>query len=180
MRLIYVAHRAPQYDSRTGAVNWSPGATIVRESRAQISTLLGFLTVACVAALARGVPGAQTAAGRVAVAVVFGGLLVILVVGWLVMLRRRRRLEITEDAVRYVQRNGQVSALSRRDGDELRWVKQLRGRVWRRGLTIVGTDTVMLLGTFSRQAVRHACLARGWRFDDRASSHADAHRPALG
>jgi len=99
MRLIYVAHRAPQYDSRTGAVNWSPGATIVRESRAQISTLLGFLTVACVAALARGVPGAQTAAGRVAVAVVFGGLLVILVVGWLVMLRRRRRLEITEDAV---------------------------------------------------------------------------------
>ena len=79
-----------------------------------------------------------------------------------------------------MQRNGQVSALSRRDGDELRWVKQLRGRVWRRGLTIVGTDTVMLLGTFSRQAVRHACLARGWRFDDRASSHADAHRPALG
>ena len=63
MRLIYVAHRAPQYDSRTGAVNWSPGATIVRESRAQISTLLGFLTVACVAALARGVPGAQTTAG---------------------------------------------------------------------------------------------------------------------
>lgn len=180
MRLIYVTHRAPQYDSRTGAVNWSPGATIVRESRAQISTLLGFLTVACVAALARGVPGAQTAAGRVAVAVVFGGLLVILVVGWLVMLRRRRRLEITEDAVRYVQRSGQVSTLSRQQGDELRWVKQLRGRTWRLGLTCSGTDAVMLLGTFSRKAVQQACLARGWRFEDRATVDADARRAALG
>jgi hypothetical protein len=26
----------------------------------------------------------------------------------------------------------------------------------------------MLLGTFSRKAVRQACLARGWRFDDQA------------
>jgi len=26
----------------------------------------------------------------------------------------------------------------------------------------------MLVGTFSRKAVRQACLARGWRFDDQA------------
>jgi hypothetical protein len=164
MRLIYVVHRAPQM----GAINPDSGATVVRESRAQISTLLGLLTVACVAALARGVPGAQTAAGRLAVAVVFGDLLVILVVGWIVMLRRPGRLEITEDTIRYVQRNGQVSTLSRRPGDELRWVKQLRGRIWRLELTVPGTDAVMLLGTFSRKTVQQACLARGWRFDDRA------------
>ena len=168
MRLIYIAQRAQHDDSHMGAANLSSGATIVRESRAQISVLLGFLTVACVAALARGVPGAQTATGRAAVAVVFGGLLVILVVGWIVMLQRRSRLEITEDAVRYVQRNGQVSTLSRRPGGELRWVKQLRGRIWRLGLTVPGTDAVMLLGTFSRKTVQQACLARGWRFDDRA------------
>jgi len=130
--------------------------------------LLGFLTLAWVAVLARGLSGAHTTTGRVAVAVIFGGLLVVLIAGWTAALRRPRRLEITEDAVRYVQRNGQVSALSRQQGDELRWVKELRGRTWRLGLTIVGTDTVMLLGTFSRKAVRQACLARGWRFDDQA------------
>ena len=123
---------------------------------------------ACVAALARGVPAAQTTAGRMAATVVFGGLLVLVVAGWIAALRRPRRLEITEDAVRFVQRNGQVATLSRQQGDELRWVKTLRGRTWRLGLTITGTGTVMLLGTFSRKAVREACLARGWRFDDRA------------
>jgi hypothetical protein len=168
MRLIYIADRAQQYDSQMGAINPDSGAIIVRESRAQISTLLGFLTVACVAALARGVPGAQTAAGRVAVAVVFGGLLMILVAGWVAMLRRRSRLEITENTVRYVQRHGQVSTLSRQQGDELRWVKELRGRTWQLGLTISGTGAVILLGRFSRKAVHQACLARGWRFEDRA------------
>jgi hypothetical protein len=168
MRIIYIAHRAQQYDPRLGATNPHWRATIVRESRGQIGTLLGLLTLACVVALARGVPAAHSAAGRVALSVVFGGVLVVLIAGWIVALRRPRRLEITEDAVRYVQRNGQVSALSRQQGDELRWVKELRGRTWRLGLTIAGTDTVILLGTFSRKAVRQACLARGWRFDDQA------------
>jgi hypothetical protein len=41
-------------------------------------------------------------------------------------------------------------------------------RIWTLGLTIVGTDTVItLLGFFSRNAVRQACRARGWRFDDK-------------
>jgi hypothetical protein len=168
MRLIYIAYRPQQADSRTGATNPDAGATIVRESRVRTSTLLGLLTVACVAALARGGPGAQTTGGRTAVAVIFGGLLLILIVGWIVLLRRPRHLEITENAVRYVQRNRQVATLSRQQGDELRWVKQLRGRIWRLGLTISGTDSVMVLGTFSRKAVRQACLARRWRFDDRA------------
>ena len=63
MQIIYIAHRTQQYGPPTGAINPDSGAIIVRESRGQISTLLGFLTVACVAALARGVPGAQTTAG---------------------------------------------------------------------------------------------------------------------
>ena len=167
MRLIYIAHRADQYDPRVGAANPDPGAIIVRESRGQIGALFGFLTIACAAALARSVLGADTTAGRATFAVVFGGLLVLFIVGWIIAARRPRRLEITESAVRYVQRNGQVATLSRQLGDELRWVKELRGRTWRRGLTIVGTDAVLLLGTFSRAPVERACLARGWRFDDR-------------
>ena len=52
MQIIYIAHRTQQYGPPTGAINPDSGAIIVRESRGQISTLLGFLTVACVAALA--------------------------------------------------------------------------------------------------------------------------------
>jgi hypothetical protein len=166
MRLIYIAHRADKYEPRMGAANPDPGALTVRESRGQIGVLFGFLTVACAVALARSALGAHTATGRATFAVVFGGLLVLFIVGWVIATRRPRRLEITQDAVRYVQRNGQVATLPRQLGDELRWVKELRGRTWRRGLTIVGTDAVLLLGTFSRERVEQACLARGWRFDD--------------
>ena len=168
MRLMYVTYRAGPHDAQVAAVNPDSGGTIVRESRVQISALFGLLTIACAVALARGVPGAHTAAGRVTAAVVFGGLLVLFIVGWIVAARRRRRLEITADAIRYVQRNGQVSVLSRQLGGELRWVKELRGRTWRLGLTVAGTDTVMLLGAFSRKLVQQACLAHGWRFGDQA------------
>ena len=168
MRLIYIAHRTQQYDSPMGANNPDPGATVVLESRSQIGTLFAFLIVACAAALVRGLPAAQTtfrADGRRGYLRRPAGSPYR---RWIVMIRRPRRLEITEDAVSYVQRNGQVASLSRRQGDELRFVKQLRGRTWRLGLTIVGTDTIMLVGTFSRKSVRQACVARGWRFDDQA------------
>jgi len=42
-------------------------------------------------------------------------------------------------------------------------------RIWTLGLTIVGTDTIITLGFFSRKAVKQACRARGWRFDDQVS-----------
>jgi hypothetical protein len=79
---------------------------------------------------------------------------------------RPARLEIAGDVIRYVPRNGPVSTLSRHQGDELRFVQQRRGlRVWTLELTIAGSGTGIVLGFFSRHAVRQACLARGWRFD---------------
>jgi hypothetical protein len=108
---------------------------------------------------------------RAAVAVFCGILVVAFTTGWIAAIRRPARLEVTEDAIRYVQRNGHVSTMSRQQGDELRFVKRHAGtlsRVWTLGLTIVGTDTVITtLSLFSRNAVRQACRARGWRFDDR-------------
>ncbi len=133
--------------------------------------LFGFLSLAGAVTLARGTFGAQTAAGRVAVAVIFGILLVVVITGWNVAIRRPARLQVTEDAIRYVQRNGQVSSLSRQSGDELRFVLTRRGpRFWTFGLTITGTDAVIALAYFSRHAIREACRARGWRIDDRVSS----------
>jgi hypothetical protein len=145
-------------------------ATVLVERRRQGNIVLSLLVAAFAVALFRLVTGAQTSTGRVVGSVVFGAILVALIVGWIRMSRSaRRRLEITEDAIRYVPPDGCVPALSRQWGDELRFVIQHRAavsRVWVLGLTIKGTDTVMdLRGEFSREAVRQACLAHGWRFD---------------
>jgi hypothetical protein len=172
MRLMYVTRRpaghppARQYASRTGAGGSAgPGPTIVTESRSQVSILFGFLTLAFAVALARGVTGAQTASGRMAVVVLCVVLLTVFISAWIRMLRHPARLEITEDAIRYAPRNGQSALLSRQQGNELNFVRRNRGRIWTLGLAIMGTDTVMDLGLlFSRKAVRQACRARGWRF----------------
>jgi hypothetical protein len=147
-----------------------PGSIVVAESRWQAGILFGLLVSAFAVALARGVAGARSTAGQVGAAVFCGALVVAFTSGWIVIIRRPVRLEVTEDAVRFVQRNGHVSILSRQQGDELRFVKRHSGalsRVWTLGLTIAGTDTVMVLpGFFSPSVVRQACRARGWRFDD--------------
>ena len=143
-----------------------PGAIVVSESRSQIGILFGFLSLAFAVALARGVAGAQSAPGRAAVAVIFGILVLACVRAWIMMIRRPARLEIAGDVIRYVPGNGPVSALSRQQGDELRLVRRRRGRIWTIELTIAGSGTGIVLGFFSRNAVRQACLARGWRFDD--------------
>ena len=140
------------------------------ESRRQGNLVLALLVAAFAVALSRLMTGAQTSTGRAVGAIVFGALLVALIVGWIRMSRSpRRRLEITEDAIRYVRPDGHVDALSRQWGDELCFVLPHRGvasRVWALGLTIKGTDTVMdVRGEFSREAVREACPAHGWRFD---------------
>jgi hypothetical protein len=173
MRLMYVTRRpagqtpTQNYDSRMGAGGLAGlGPTIVTESRWQVSTLFGFLTLAFAVALVRGVTGAQTTSGRVAVLVLCVVLLAVFISAWIRTLRHPTRLEITEDAIRCVSRNGQSATLSRQQANELYFVRRNRGgRIWTLGLAITSTDTVMDLGLlFSRKTVRQACLARGWRF----------------
>ncbi len=161
------------YDPPMGGVGpghaRDPESIVVAESRSQMAVLFGFLLVLFAAALIRGVTGARPRPG-----------------GWPPRCsapfssspslgldrgsRRPARLEISRDAVRFMSRKGKASALSRESGDELRFVKQHAGplsRIWTLGLTIAGTDAVLLLpGFFSRSEVRQACRARGWRVDD--------------
>jgi len=138
-------------------------AVVVAESRTQISALYGVLTLAFAVALDRGLAGASSASGRVAVAVIFAAILVLIVRAWIAMLLRPGRLQVTADEIRYLRRGGKVSALSRQWGDELSFVKVRRGRIWTRGLAVTGTDNVILLGYFSRPQIREACQSRGWR-----------------
>lgn len=166
--------RTQWYDPRVAGVGPGnapdPGSIVVAESRWQSGVLFGFLLLAFIVALSRGVTSAQTASGRAAVVIICGILIVFFVRGWIMIIRRPARLEVTADAVRFVQRNGHLSVLSRASGNELQFVKQHRGalsRVWTLGVTIVGTDTVITLpGFFSRTEIRRACQERGWRFDE--------------
>lgn len=147
------------------------GAIVVAESRQQFGMLFSFLALASGVAGVRGVAGPQATAGRVAIAIICGLLIVAFIARLIVMIRHPSRLEVTGDAIRYVQRDGHMYELSRQDGDRLRFVQRHRGgRMWTLELTIADTDAVIVLrGFFSRNAVRQACRARGWRFDDQVS-----------
>jgi hypothetical protein len=123
-RLSSGYQQTQQYDSRVSGI--SPGqapdleATVLVERRRQGNIVWAFLVVVFAVALSNVVARAQTSTGRVAGAVVCGAVLVLLIVGWIRMSRApRRRLEITEDAIRYVQPDGRVSALSRQWGMSL-------------------------------------------------------------
>jgi len=144
------------------------GVIVVRQSRAQTSGLFGFLAVAFAAALVRGVTGASTTSGRVAVAVIFGLLLAAMVVALATAGKRLDHLEVAEDEIRYLLWSGQQrSALEREWGSELRFVVRFSGRAGFNCLNILGTDKIIALPLFSRRAVQQACVARGWLFPAR-------------
>jgi hypothetical protein len=145
-------------------------ASVFVERRWQNNIVLAFILVAFAVTLFNVEKHAQTSTGRVTGAVVFGAVLVLLIVGWIRMNQRPRgRLEITGDAIRYVEPGGRVSALSRQSGDELAFSLQHRGamsRVWALELAVKGTGTAIhVRGEFPRAAVRQACIAHGWHFD---------------
>jgi hypothetical protein len=77
MRLIYITYRSEPSRPQT-----------LPESRVRIGTLFAFLTVVCAAVLGGGVSCAHTAAGRIAIAMIFGGLLAVLIAGWIMVVRR--------------------------------------------------------------------------------------------
>jgi hypothetical protein len=138
----------------------------VKESAAQRDGLFGFLVAAFGLALARGATGAHTVAGRVAVALVFGALVALCLVFWARTRIHPDRLEISEEAIRYVSGSGrQKSALFRQQGENLCFVAQGGGRVWWQALKERGSGAVMPLRFFSRAAVKRACEAQGWHFD---------------
>jgi len=137
--------------------------TVLRPGRLQRDGLFGGLIVIFVLALVRGLAGAQTSAGRVAV-IVFAALVIAgLLAAWIVQLARPSRLEITAQAVTLVDARGKRTTLSREAGDELKVVISGGGRYRRRGLTIAGSGTVIPLGFFSLAQVQRAATAAGWR-----------------
>jgi hypothetical protein len=137
--------------------------TVLRPGRLQRDGLFGGLILVFVLALVRGLIGAQTSAGRVAV-IVFAALVIAgLMAAWIVQLARPSRLEITAEAVTLADAKGRRTTLSREAGDELMVVVSGGGRYRRRGLTIAGSGTVIPLGFFSLTQLQQAVTAAGWR-----------------
>jgi hypothetical protein len=137
---------------------------ILRESRLWPNVLFGALVVVFILALVRGLAGAHTAGGRAAVAVIFGAAAALAAWAWVVVIRRRGRLEITGQAITYAGGKGQPVTLSREQGDVLHVVEMGAPRYPKRCLTVQGTSTIIPLNLFRLSEVRQACTARGWQF----------------
>jgi hypothetical protein len=139
--------------------------TVVKESAAARDGLFGFLLVFLIASFVRGLIGAQTTAGRIAVATIFGALVVLVGWGWLILRRSHTRLEVSDEAIALVDRspNGPISLL-RAWGDDLAFGVRGAARSRYSVLMVCGADTVLPLRFFSRKQVKRACLSHGWRF----------------
>lgn len=137
--------------------------TVVRPGKWHRDGLFGGLVLIFVLALARGLSGAHTGGGRVAVIVFAGGVIALLLATWIAQISQPGRLEITAQAVTLVDAKGKKTTLSRASGDELK-VTVSGGRYRRRGLTVDGSGTVIPLSFFSLAEIQQAATANGWRF----------------
>ena len=91
----------------------------------------------------------------------------VLVLAWARLIRRPCRLEISRQAITFVDGRGAAKVLSRDLGDQLRVVSLGGGRYRQRGLAIAGAGTAIPLPFFSVREVRRQCLAAGWSFTGR-------------
>jgi hypothetical protein len=154
----------PDHAAAAGA---AAAAVVVRQSRLQRDVPLGALEALFLLALVRGYPNAQTATGRVVLVVFVAAVTAVLVFGWTWLIRRQCRLEISGQAITFVDGRGATRVLSRDLGDQLQVVRLGRGRYSHPGLTIVGSGRSIPLTFISVREVRRQCVAAGWSFAGR-------------
>jgi len=136
---------------------------VVGGSLGQREGLFGFLTVAFALALFRGLAGAQTSGGRIAVGVFAGGLLVLVVGLWLSCVLRPTVLEVSSERIHLVNRGKRRSPdLAKSQGSEVGFYTRRSGRYSTLVLRQSSTRTSVSLPLFSRASVAKACRARGW------------------
>jgi hypothetical protein len=143
----------------------------VRESRAAVNFLRGFLVVVAALALWRGEFGTRTTSTRVAAAIVFvlvgGGALV----AWIWFRRHPGRLEVTPSTVTLRHRGRPATTVLPKTGDlylESHLVGSARApsRVW--VLKVAGSEGSISLHFFKHREVEEACTSLGWTFVNRS------------
>ena len=141
------------------------GPVVVRESAAQRNGLFAFLAVVFAAALARGVLGAATMAGRIAVIVIMGGVLVLILVLWVTRRQAKQWPEVSADSIVLRQpKVGREEVLRRTSDSRLRFTAVGAGRARQLALQIEGADDVLALQFFKQKKVEAACVTCGWIF----------------
>ena len=143
------------------------GPVSLREGRVLPVALYGGLLAVFLLALLRGLDGASSTGGRMAVAVIFGVLAALAASAGAIVIRRRGHLEITSQAITYagyVRGKAQTVTFSRQQGDVLRVVEMGAPRFPRRCLAAQGTSAVIPINLFKLSELRQACAARGWQF----------------
>jgi hypothetical protein len=138
--------------------------TVIGPSRLQRDGLFGVLVAVFVLALVRGLTGAGTSGGKIAVIVFTGAVIAFLLWGWIRSIVRPSHLEISPEAVALVEPSGQRRTLARESGDEISVTVVGGGRYRRSALTIAGSGTVIPLSFFSLSEIEQKCVANGWRF----------------
>ena len=138
--------------------------TIVRPSRLQRDGFFGGLIAVFILAIVRGIFGAGTGSGRIAVIIFAGAIIAVLLGGWIRSVTRPSHLEISPAAVTLVEPAGQRRTLARDSGDEISVTVDGGGRYRRSALTIAGSGTTIPLSFFSLPEIERQCVANGWRF----------------
>jgi len=142
---------------------------IVIEQRRRHTVVFGVMIVVLAAGLAVSETNPVSVASRIVIAVFFGVFIALCVWLWFVLNRHRNRIEVSDDAIRYVRWSGEpVVVISRPEAAEIRILRRLSDSklfLYDR-LVVPGTGTWMNLKWFSARAVRQAGAARGWRFDE--------------
>ena len=153
--------------AQRGDLKGDSGVTVVTERRhytVAIGVMIAILVVGAVVADAN----PYSTAKRILVAAVFGVFIALSALIWFGVNRRRNRIEVTDDAIRYVHWSGRTVVEWRRaDVPGLRLVRRLSDRkmfLYDR-LIVPGTDGWLNLKWFSSRAVRQACLERRWPID---------------
>ncbi len=165
-RRVHVAETVDRPDAH---VALSPDdVVVVRQSRLWRNGGFALLAVVFVAVIVYGVT--RKTVGGVAIAVVFGCILVVLVVLGFVLARNDASIEVSTDRVRYVGMLMRPQPeMNREQGADLLLYKHRTERHTSRELTLeqVATSVAWTLPFFTRRALRAACTSRGWHVESR-------------
>jgi hypothetical protein len=149
---------------------------IVIWGRFQQTVLWGAFIVILALGLAESVHAQSTSTGKTQAGVFFAVFIVLCVLLWWRRNRRRPRLQVTDQEIRYWDGVGNLSfLLTRGQGGQdpaeppalcILPPRRDGGYSVGRRLTIPGSGEYLNVRPFRAQQVRRACEARGWRFTD--------------
>jgi hypothetical protein len=151
-------------------IDRAPG-DIVISARLQQTVMWGAFIAILALGLAVSVSAQPTSTGKAQAWAFFSVFIALCALLWWRRNRRRPRLQVTGEEIRYFDGGGNLSFLLARDQGEqgvlcLLPPRRGDGSYAGRRLTIPGSGQYLNVVPFPAREVRQACTSRGWRFDE--------------